>query len=534
MLHIMIVDGDPSRVGGLNRHLHTNFDDLELHVTESLEEARWSVAKLDLDVVLCVLSLEDATPYEAVAELTRSATAPPLIALATWGDDDQAADMIAAGAAEYLEVETLDGRRLARAIKVAMARNEATWARAPVENSIAEVAALKPGGLITSGQWDRVRSGEIAPGVDVLGAVARFTEMMLTRDPAEPFEERLERALGGVGLLVGASRLSIWELDHGARVANLFGAWSHPGHSAGGDSPLMIQSAPFALLSRDHLTCLRLGGALEIGIDEMTVELKRASVVLGAGNFVIVPIVRAGEFWGVITAEDRAPARRWGATIQLLLRTIGRVAGTIQRREDFDRSNSDIRIVAAQFEGDSVAFETDTSGAFSMLGDSWHKLTGVQVSATLGRPLLAFIDTRDHAQLVDTLVPVSLGQTTTAKVAIRLTRGRDATVWVELIARARDAGGLTGTLLTVARPEQAEREGASRALRVSARAVLAQHSDLRELVDAYADVGFDANAYERLIHMIGALELLGDRLAGTAQDIDSGTGPLRQDLEDRF
>jgi CheY-like chemotaxis protein len=534
MLHIMIVDGDPSRVGALTRHLDAGFDDLEIHVSETLEEARWLAAKLDFDVILCVLSLEDATPYEAVAELTRSATSPPVIALADRGDDDQAADMIAAGAQEYLELEQLGERPLARAIKTAIARGEATGARAPVEESIAEVAALKPSGLITTGQWDRVRSGEIAPGVDVLGAVARFTEMMLTRDPAEPFEARLGRALGGVGLLVGASRLSIWELDHGARVANLFGAWSHPGHSIGGESPLMIQSAPFGLLSRDHLTCLRLGGSLELGQDEMTVELERASAVMGAGNMLIVPIMRAGDFWGVITADDRAPRRRWGATIQLLMRTIGRVAATIQRREDFDRSNSDPRVLGAGAQGERVAFETDASGALSMLGDAWHVLTGAQASAALGCPLLAFVDPRDHAQLVDTLVPVSLGQSTTAKVAIRLTSGGGSTTWVELVATARDVGGLSGTLHSVARPEQAEREGASRALRVSARAVLAQYAELRDLADAHLAGDLDETACARLVEMIGSLELLGDRLASTAQDIDSGTGPLRQDLEDRF
>ena len=91
-----------------------------------------------------------------------------------------------------------------------------------------------------------------------------------------------------------------------------------------------------------------------------------------------------------------------------------------------------------------------------------------------------------------------------------------------------------GTFTIAARPEQAEREGASRALRVCARAVLAQHSDLRDLIDAHLDVGFDKLSFARLVEMVTALELLGDRLARTAQDIDSGTGPLRQDLEDRF
>jgi two-component sensor histidine kinase len=122
-MHILLVE-DNSDYAFLLRELLNALENLRftLAVAASLSEARSELAAKKFDVILCDLSLPDASGLEAVEMLRTTVPAPPIVVLTGLRDEDMAIAAIQAGAQDYLLKDTTGAEMLVRTLRYAVER----------------------------------------------------------------------------------------------------------------------------------------------------------------------------------------------------------------------------------------------------------------------------------------------------------------------------------------------------------------------------------------------------------------------------
>lgn len=117
---LLVVEDDEGDWVLASEHLTDSGLQAELRWARTLDEA---VTMLDVDCVLLDLGLPDGTGLVALQRLL-SVGAPPVIVLTGLDDTTTGVAAVAAGAQDYLVKSDVDGERLARSVRYAIARSQ--------------------------------------------------------------------------------------------------------------------------------------------------------------------------------------------------------------------------------------------------------------------------------------------------------------------------------------------------------------------------------------------------------------------------
>ncbi|GEA83979.1 MAG: SpoIIE family protein phosphatase [Cellulomonas sp.] len=119
-LRLLVVEDDEGDWMLASEHLADSGLDARLTWARTLDEA---ALMLDVDCVLLDLGLPDASGLPALRRLL-AAGAPPVIVLTGLADSTTGLAAVAAGAQDYLVKSDVDGERLARSVRYAIARRQ--------------------------------------------------------------------------------------------------------------------------------------------------------------------------------------------------------------------------------------------------------------------------------------------------------------------------------------------------------------------------------------------------------------------------
>ncbi len=144
------------------------------------------------------------------------------------------------------------------------------------------------------------------------------------------------------------------------------------------------------------------------------------------------------------------PARQIVAAARPILDADGHTIGALATGVDVtDRRQTEVRLRASEERYRSVVesvndtvFQTDLSGRWSFLNESWTRWTGIPVQDALGRPAFEVVHPDDRPGQARAFAPLIAGQVDTVHLRHRYLTAEGVTRWAEVRAKlARDAAG---------------------------------------------------------------------------------------------
>jgi DNA-binding NarL/FixJ family response regulator len=123
---LLLIEDNPGDAIIFREKLNESDLEFELVHTQRLKEGLDLIAEQDFDLILCDLSLPDASGLEAVVQVRRAAPKHPIIVLTGLDDATTAAQARHEGVLDYLVKWYQDGESLARYIRYAIAHGNVT------------------------------------------------------------------------------------------------------------------------------------------------------------------------------------------------------------------------------------------------------------------------------------------------------------------------------------------------------------------------------------------------------------------------
>jgi PAS domain S-box-containing protein len=168
-----------------------------------------------------------------------------------------------------------------------------------------------------------------------------------------------------------------------------------------------------------------------------------------------VPLFRALQGEVVEDAEltielPGVPARQIVGSARPIVDGDGRTIGALATGVDVtDRRATEARLRASEERYRSVVesvndtvFQTDLSGRWSFLNESWMRWTGIPVADALGRPAYEVVHPDDRAAQARAFAPLVAGEVDTVHLRHRYLTADGVTRWAEVRAKlARDSAG---------------------------------------------------------------------------------------------
>ena len=236
----------------------------------------------------------------------------------------------------------------------------------------------------------------------------RFVASVLTKGGASPFEvaERKEEVLGFVRVVQSKKTLSYMQ----ARIfiANL--------------AISLLFASIFLLVIR------RLANRMTQPITELSGVMARAEL---------------GELHVRAKADGPKDIRDMAQAFNNM------IAALQERARALRESQANYRDVVDSVK--EIIFQTDANGKWALLNPAWKEITGIEVAAALGHPMLDLVHDEDQPLAKDWQDRLKKGEVPACRFEVRFTRGDGSIGWLELAQRGRwdEQGKFAGTAGTL-------------------------------------------------------------------------------------